>query len=159
MNFGKRTSSVGALIIATAILAGCEDDVSTSVDNASCSGNCVAASTLQFNGIDSVSEVTYRSAKLHWSSPVDAEALVLFDWTDGTAKYVATLPVSETEYVLNGLTSETTYSYQINLIDDEIKIDSNTKIETFTTPPSPPTIESAAARKASILAGSQTSTA
>lgn len=92
---------------------------------------------LDFNGISEISDISQRTAKIHWLKSSGAATYSIFLEVDGESKYQGTQRSNKSFFTLKNLTANTTYRVFVRMMDHSGKVDSNNVIEEFTTLPWP----------------------
>lgn len=95
-----------------------EDDLSNS-----CPVSCAGSNS--FQGLQSSNDVTDVSAKLNWNTELGAAGYSLFKNQNGKLELIASLGSSSSEYTINSLEPETSYSFLIRSISEEGHLDCN----------------------------------
>lgn len=92
---------------------------------------------LIFLGIDSVDGITDSTATLRWSHVTGSTVYQVFQVTDSSPIYIASVEAPGESYSLTGLSAAREYSYIVRAFDSEGLHDNNTKKALFTTANAP----------------------
>jgi len=92
------------------------------------------ASSITFNGIDSITSVAGMSVQLNWTNATGAANYLVFNVTSGTPSVIATLSSGTSFYSVTGLSPNTTYKFRVRLTDTSGATDANTNDVSVTTP-------------------------
>jgi len=92
------------------------------------------ASSVTFNGIDSITQVAGTSVQLNWALASGASYYFIFNVTSGSPVLITTVSSSTAHYTVSGLTPSTTYKFRVRLTDSSGAYDANTNDVSVTTP-------------------------
>ena len=135
MKIQKRYFSVLSMLLLLAVLSGCEtvakfDEMAQGFDSN-------PESSISFNGIDSITNVTDTTATINWTHISDASSYQIFSVSGATLTYINTVNAPTATYALTGLTPSTALKFKVRAYDSSGDGDSNSNIVSITTDGAP----------------------
>ncbi len=112
-------------------LSGC-NDVAIFDDVASGTGGG-NVSSISFNGINTITNVTDTTATINWTHVVGASTYQIFSVTASTLSFISVVTAPTSSYLLTGLSSSASLQFRVRAYDSSGDGDTNTKNVSITT--------------------------
>ena len=117
------------VVLLCLILSSCQDDQligsvdSIVSDTPSVEPRPTPAPTFDFDGLESITNVTSNQMKLNWSPVSEAVSYFVFKWENSQSTFVAS--TTSNYYIADGLTAETSYTFSVMAMNDAGQMDGN----------------------------------
>jgi formylglycine-generating enzyme required for sulfatase activity len=135
MKIQKRYFSVLSMLLLLAVLSGCDylakfDEVDQGFDSN-------PESSISFNGIDSITNVTDTTATINWTNIGGASSYSIFSVSGSTLTFIGVVTAPTETYALTGLTPSTALKFKVRAYDSSGDGDLNNNIVSITTDGAP----------------------